>query len=59
MIVITTSKFKVNKNLRGSLYKNHEKYLINNLKISQKHTPFKLDNLIKSIEMSKEKFNDD
>lgn len=33
VIGITTSKFKVNKNLRGSLYKNHEKYLINNLEI--------------------------
>lgn len=59
VIGITTSKFNVNKNLRGSLYKNHEKYLIKNLKISQKHTPFKLDKLIKSIEMSKEKFIDD
>ena len=59
VIGITTSKFKVNKNLKGSLYKNHEKYLIKNLKISQKHTPFKLDKLIKSIEMSKEKFIDD
>ncbi|WP_458405694.1 hypothetical protein, partial [Methanobrevibacter sp.] len=57
VIVITTSKFKVTKNLRGSLYKNYEKYLINNLKISQKHAPVKLDNLMKSIELSKKKFN--
>ena len=57
VIAITTSKFKVNKNLRGNLYKNHAKYLINSLKIYQKHIHFNLDNLMKSIELSKEKFN--
>ncbi len=57
VIAISTSKFKVNKNLRGNLYKNHAKYLINSLKIYPKHVPFKLDNLMKAIEMSKEKFN--
>lgn len=43
VIAITTFKFKVNKSLRGSLNKNHMKYLINNLRISQEYTPFKLN----------------
>ena len=55
VIVITTSRFKVNKNLKGNLYKNHIKYLINNLEISQKHIPFNLDNLIESFNMSEER----
>lgn len=59
VIVITTSKFKVNKNLAGNLYKNHVKYLVNNLKISQKHAPFDLDNLIKSLKQSNENIVDD
>lgn len=53
VIVITTSKFKVTKSLRGSLYKNHVKYFINNLRIAQRRTPFKLNKLIKSLERSK------
>ena len=55
VIGITTSRFKVNKNLKGNLYKNHIKYLINNLEISQKHIPFNLDNLIESFNMSEER----
>lgn len=43
VIGITTSKFKVKRSLKGNLYKNHVKYLINNLKITKKHTPVKLN----------------
>ena len=39
VIVITTSKFKVKKNLRGKLFKNHVKFLFKNLKISNKFIP--------------------
>lgn len=55
--MITTSKFKVNNSLSGSLYKNHVKYLINSLNISPKHVPFNLGNLRKATVLSKEKFN--
>lgn len=41
VIVITTSKFEVKNNLRGKLFKNHVKFLLNNLKISNKFIPFK------------------
>jgi len=39
VIIITTSKFKVKKNLRGKLFKNHVKFLFNNLKISNQSIP--------------------
>ena len=39
VIIITTSMFKVKKNLRGKLFKNHVKFLFNNLKISNQSIP--------------------
>lgn len=39
VIAITTSQFEVKNNLRGKLFKNHVKFLCNNLKISNKFIP--------------------